>query len=110
MVAEAGTGTVARFAAPGVLPGLEQIVRECAAVAGANQLNDALRPVPLPVDAVGAPGAVHGPVLPRHPSWMNSKSLALIARKAGFNWPLFHRVSNAPLMYMSEPVSATISP
>ena len=44
------------------------------------------------------------------PSCTTSKSLAVRPPNAGFSTPLFQRVSNVPLMYMSEPLSATIRP
>src|SRR5205823_6612414 len=46
----------------------------------------------------------------RQPSWITSKSLAVRLRKAGFSSSLFQRESIAPLMYMSQPLSATIRP
>ena len=45
-----------------------------------------------------------------HPSWTTSKSSAVSALNAGFSTSLFHRASIVPLMYMSEPLSATIRP
>ncbi len=44
------------------------------------------------------------------PSWMTSKSLAVNNAKAGCKMSLSHRVSNVPVMYMSLPLSATMSP
>ena len=45
-----------------------------------------------------------------HPSCTTSKSSAVRLLKAGFSTPLSHRASIVPLMYMSVPLSATISP
>ena len=58
------------------------------------------------IDASAATGAVAG----FQPSSTTSKSLALKSANAGFRMSLFHRVSKVPVMYMSEPLSATISP
>ncbi len=44
------------------------------------------------------------------PRVTTSKSVAVSAPNAGFRMLLSHRVSNVPLMYMSDPLSATISP
>src|SRR5205823_159858 len=43
------------------------------------------------------------------PRWMTSKSLAVNNAKAGCKMSLSHRVSNVPVMYMSLPLSATMS-
>jgi MerR family transcriptional regulator/heat shock protein HspR len=44
------------------------------------------------------------------PRVITSKSLAVSAPNAGLRMLLSHRVSKVPLMYMSDPLSATISP
>src|SRR5262245_27338989 len=44
------------------------------------------------------------------PSCTTSKSSAVSAENAGFKTPLFHRASIVPLMYMSDPLSATMRP
>jgi hypothetical protein len=44
------------------------------------------------------------------PSWTTSKSPAFRLANAGFKTLLFQFVSKVPLIYMSEPLSATISP
>ena len=44
------------------------------------------------------------------PSWTTSKSFAVNASKAGLSTSLSQRSSQVPLMYMSEPLSATIRP
>src|SRR5262249_11051930 len=54
-------------------------------------------------------GAV-GTAVARKPSFTTSKSEAFSDPKAGFSTSLFQRVSYVPLMYMSDPLSATISP
>src|SRR5262249_13818546 len=55
---------------------------------------------------VGDPGMAGGLT----PSVTTSKSDALSEENAGLSTSLFHRVSYVPLMYMSDPLSATISP
>src|SRR5262249_19804700 len=47
---------------------------------------------------------------PFHPSCTTSKSLAMSAENAGLRIELFQRASIVPVMYMSEPLSATIKP
>ena len=54
--------------------------------------------------------AVGGGVAGFQPSWITSKSLAVSAANAGFSALLFQRTSKVPEMYMSLPLSATISP
>src|SRR4030095_5209896 len=44
------------------------------------------------------------------PRVTTSKSVAVSPPNAGFRMLLSHRVSNVPLMYMSDPLSATINP
>ena len=44
------------------------------------------------------------------PRWMTSKSLAVSNANAGFTMSLCHRVSKVPVIYMSLPLSATMSP
>ena len=46
----------------------------------------------------------------RQPSSTTSKSLAVSAANAGFSTLLFHRASIVPVMYMSDPLSATMRP
>src|SRR6266545_1303002 len=53
-------------------------------------------------------GVEAGP--PCQPSCAISKSLALIAEKAGFKTSLSQRLSNVPETKRSEPLSATIKP
>ena len=47
---------------------------------------------------------------PRPSERTTSKSSAVSPRNAGFSTSLFHRASIVPVMYMSDPLSATISP
>src|SRR5258707_148875 len=80
-----------------------------APVAGAGAVN-ATVPVAVPSLAIGlgvalTPASAAGPVAAGcQPSWMTSKSLAVSVANAGFSIELFHRVSNVPVMYMSEPL------
>ena len=70
-------------------------------------------PVPPVTDAGLAltdASAVAGAATGFHPSWITSKSPAVSAANAGFRMSLFQRVSNVPVMYRSEPLSATMSP
>ena len=62
---------------------------------------DGLTPSELS-DTGSAPGC--------QPSWTTSKSLAVRAPNAGLRMSLSQRVSKVPPMYMSEPLSATMSP
>jgi hypothetical protein len=55
-------------------------------------------------------GAGDGAEAGFQPSWTTSKSLAVSSRNAGFRMPLSQRLSNVPLTYMSDPLSATMSP
>ena len=69
------------------------------------------RPLTEMLNGDGVPSGEHGvPVVPRQPSSITSKSLAVSDAKAGFRMSLFHRGSNVPLTYISEPLSATINP
>ena len=63
---------------------------------------DGLTPSELSDTTGSAPGC--------QPSWTTSKSLAVRAPNAGLRMSLSQRVSKVPPMYMSEPLSATMSP
>src|SRR5262249_7061744 len=77
-------------------------------VQGSEETGSARDDAAGPLGGQGAPATV-GAYCP-HPSLTTSKSEALSVPDAGVRVSLFQRVSKVPLMYMSEPLSATISP
>src|SRR5436190_1561540 len=86
----------------------------CAPPAGAAALSVTVPVEPLPpttefgfaLRLLNAGGPVGG----FHPSCTTSKSLAVSVENAGLRMSLFQRVSKVPVIYMSEPLSATMRP